>query len=150
MIYLCWMLNEFSVAAKFLYLFQDFENSEYSEFVYQKRIRCISETDDDFKQSIRKQNQSQIQKRFKQSMSLFFLYFFTCCYDCLALLSIKIIIFFLEFTTQNRPCLFFLQGNCCRPDCKYSHDLSTTTCRFWKEGSCFKGDTCPFFHGYIK
>ncbi|GBL77144.1 hypothetical protein AVEN_12776-1 [Araneus ventricosus] len=49
---------------------------------------------------------------------------------------------------RKRPCCFFLQGTCTRSDCKYSHDLSTITCRFWSDGSCFKGSTCPFLHGY--
>ncbi|XP_055930397.1 uncharacterized protein LOC129960782 isoform X2 [Argiope bruennichi] len=51
---------------------------------------------------------------------------------------------------RKRPCCFFLQGTCTRSDCRFSHDLSTTTCRFWRDGSCFKGETCPFLHGYVK
>ncbi|GFY77227.1 uncharacterized protein TNIN_283721 [Trichonephila inaurata madagascariensis] len=55
-----------------------------------------------------------------------------------------------KFVPRKRPCIFFLQGTCTRSDCKYSHDVSTITCRFWKEGSCFKGLTCPFYHGFVK
>lgn len=47
---------------------------------------------------------------------------------------------------SSKPCTFFLEGNCRKSDCKYSHDLSTITCKFWKEGFCFKGDSCPFAH----
>ncbi|KFM82046.1 hypothetical protein X975_03627, partial [Stegodyphus mimosarum] len=49
----------------------------------------------------------------------------------------------------KRPCSFFMEGNCHRSDCKFSHDLSSITCRFWQENACFKGITCPFLHGYI-
>ncbi|KAL7648759.1 UNVERIFIED_CONTAM: hypothetical protein RMT77_000666 [Armadillidium vulgare] len=49
---------------------------------------------------------------------------------------------------SKRPCSFFLEGNCRRSDCKFSHDLLTITCRFWVEGSCLKGETCPFRHGF--
>ncbi|XP_014674448.1 PREDICTED: zinc finger CCCH domain-containing protein 7-like [Priapulus caudatus] len=48
----------------------------------------------------------------------------------------------------KRPCSFFLEGHCRRADCKFSHNISGITCRFWEEGSCFKGITCPFLHGY--
>ncbi|KAF2351928.1 Zinc finger CCCH-type [Trinorchestia longiramus] len=48
----------------------------------------------------------------------------------------------------RRPCTFFMEGTCRRKHCKFSHDLSTITCRFWQEGSCFKGSECPFLHGY--
>lgn len=47
-----------------------------------------------------------------------------------------------------KPCVFFLEGNCRRSDCKYSHDLSNITCKYWIEGFCFKGDLCPFMHSY--
>ncbi|KAK7108989.1 hypothetical protein V1264_013110 [Littorina saxatilis] len=50
----------------------------------------------------------------------------------------------------NKPCTFFLEGCCYRTDCKYSHDLSTITCHFWKDGECFKGELCPFLHGYYR
>ncbi|CAL4092723.1 unnamed protein product [Meganyctiphanes norvegica] len=49
---------------------------------------------------------------------------------------------------SRRPCSFFMEGNCRRTDCKFSHDLASITCRFWEEGSCLKGITCPFLHGY--
>ncbi|CAL1293787.1 unnamed protein product [Larinioides sclopetarius] len=54
-----------------------------------------------------------------------------------------------KLAPKKKPCCFFLQGTCTRSDCRYSHDLSTITCRFWSEGSCFKGPTCPFLHGYL-
>uniref|UniRef100_T1IIT0 C3H1-type domain-containing protein n=1 Tax=Strigamia maritima TaxID=126957 RepID=T1IIT0_STRMM len=50
----------------------------------------------------------------------------------------------------KRPCSFYMEGNCRRTDCKFSHDLASITCRFWLEGSCFKGVTCPFLHGFQK
>ncbi|XP_067129431.1 uncharacterized protein PF3D7_1120600-like [Centruroides vittatus] len=53
-----------------------------------------------------------------------------------------------KIISQKKPCSFYLEGSCRRSDCKYSHDLSKITCRFWEEGSCFKGITCPFLHGY--
>ncbi|XP_013408249.1 uncharacterized protein LOC106172177 [Lingula anatina] len=49
---------------------------------------------------------------------------------------------------RKKPCSFFLEGHCRRADCKFSHDLTQITCRFWEEGCCFKGLTCPFLHGY--
>ncbi|KAK7075839.1 hypothetical protein SK128_009487 [Halocaridina rubra] len=49
---------------------------------------------------------------------------------------------------SRRPCTFFMEGSCRRNDCKFSHDLASITCRFWEEGSCLKGITCPFLHGY--
>ncbi|RWS30326.1 uncharacterized protein B4U80_13625 [Leptotrombidium deliense] len=48
----------------------------------------------------------------------------------------------------KRPCTFFMEGNCRRSDCKFSHDLRSITCKFWEEGCCFKGFLCPFLHGY--
>lgn len=47
----------------------------------------------------------------------------------------------------KRPCSFFVEGECRRPDCKFSHDLGSIPCRFWIESSCFKGEECPFLHG---
>ena len=40
---------------------------------------------------------------------------------------------------RQRPCSFFVEGECLRQDCKFSHDLAAVTCRFWIESSCFKG-----------
>lgn len=56
----------------------------------------------------------------------------------------------LQQLTSNlpKPCVFFLEGNCRRSDCKYSHDLSSITCKYWIEGFCFKGDSCPFLHSF--
>lgn len=47
-----------------------------------------------------------------------------------------------------KPCVFFLEGNCRRSDCRYSHDLSNIPCKYWIEGFCFKGEMCPFLHSY--
>ncbi|KAL8615437.1 hypothetical protein ACOMHN_036257 [Nucella lapillus] len=49
----------------------------------------------------------------------------------------------------NKPCSFYLEGCCYRFDCKFSHDIDTITCQFWEVGQCFKGDLCPFLHGYF-
>lgn len=56
----------------------------------------------------------------------------------------------IQHVTSNlpKPCVFFLEGNCRRSDCKYSHDLSNITCKYWIEGFCFKGEMCPFLHSY--
>lgn len=56
----------------------------------------------------------------------------------------------IQQVTSNlpKPCVFFLEGNCRRSDCKYSHDLSNITCKYWIEGFCFKGELCPFLHSY--
>ncbi|KAL4232337.1 hypothetical protein ACF0H5_009908 [Mactra antiquata] len=53
-------------------------------------------------------------------------------------------------SAQRKPCSFYLEGNCRRSDCKFAHDISNITCRFWEEGGCFKGPLCPFLHGYPK
>ena len=48
------------------------------------------------------------------------------------------------------PCSFFVDGKCCRPDCKFSHDLGSITFKFWMESSCFKGiynlELCDFLN----
>ncbi|XP_071947159.1 uncharacterized protein [Antedon mediterranea] len=49
---------------------------------------------------------------------------------------------------QPKPCSFYLEGKCRKGDCRFSHDLSTTTCRFWEESTCYKAESCPFLHGY--
>lgn len=56
----------------------------------------------------------------------------------------------MQQATSNlpKPCVFFLEGNCRRSDCKYSHDLSNITCKYWIEGFCFKGELCPFLHSF--
>lgn len=52
----------------------------------------------------------------------------------------------------RKPCSFFMSGSCHKSDCKFSHDLKSITCRFWREGiegrgdGCFKGDSCLFLH----
>ncbi|KAF9194718.1 hypothetical protein BGZ51_007945 [Haplosporangium sp. Z 767] len=43
-------------------------------------------------------------------------------------------------------CRHFLQGNCFRKDCWFSHDLDSMICKFWLKGQCLKGDTCEFNH----
>ncbi|XP_033757694.1 uncharacterized protein LOC117340045 [Pecten maximus] len=49
---------------------------------------------------------------------------------------------------KKKPCSFFMEGICRRMDCKFAHDVSNITCRFWEEGDCFKAEMCPFLHGY--
>ncbi|XP_060068518.1 LOW QUALITY PROTEIN: uncharacterized protein LOC132548654 [Ylistrum balloti] len=49
---------------------------------------------------------------------------------------------------KKKPCSFFMEGVCRRMDCKFAHDVSNITCRFWEEGDCFKAEMCPFLHGY--
>ncbi|PRD28839.1 UNVERIFIED_CONTAM: hypothetical protein NCL1_31242 [Trichonephila clavipes] len=87
---------------------------------HRKKQHCTSETSD-VEIPTNKEIETQLYKRMKQKL-----------------------------VPRKRPCSFFLQGTCTRSDCKYSHDVSTITCRFWKEGSCFKGITCPFYHGFVK
>ncbi|OCB89973.1 hypothetical protein A7U60_g2828 [Sanghuangporus baumii] len=48
--------------------------------------------------------------------------------------------------TNNRVCRYFLQGECLRADCRFSHDLDRALCRFWLRGTCAKGETCEFLH----
>lgn len=49
--------------------------------------------------------------------------------------------------TDKTVCKYFIQwGECLRSDCMYSHDLTSTICRFWLRGHCLAGDTCPFSH----
>lgn len=57
---------------------------------------------------------------------------------------------FLCFRTKGKPCKYFLvDGSCKRGlNCKFSHDL--TTCRYWAEGSCHKGDACPYMHCFFE
>lgn len=44
-------------------------------------------------------------------------------------------------------CRFFLStGQCLRADCRFSHDLGTTICKYWLMGNCLAGDTCIFSH----
>ncbi|PWW78771.1 hypothetical protein C7212DRAFT_273090 [Tuber magnatum] len=44
-------------------------------------------------------------------------------------------------------CRFFLStGQCLRADCRFSHDLGTTICKYWLIGSCLAGETCIFSH----
>ena len=45
-----------------------------------------------------------------------------------------------------RMCRYFLQGECRRSDCRFSHDLDRALCRFWLRGSCAKGPNCEFMH----
>jgi len=56
----------------------------------------------------------------------------------------------IERTVQYaKPCTFFLEGNCRKADCKFSHDINNITCKYWMEGFCFKGDQCPFLHDFV-
>ncbi|KAK2712207.1 uncharacterized protein LOC136025037 isoform X2 [Artemia franciscana] len=49
--------------------------------------------------------------------------------------------------SYHRPCMYFVEGECRRADCQFSHDLGAIPCRFWLEGGCFKAESCPFRHG---
>ncbi|KAF8306770.1 hypothetical protein DL93DRAFT_2120092 [Clavulina sp. PMI_390] len=46
----------------------------------------------------------------------------------------------------NRVCRYFLQGECRRSDCRFSHDIDRALCRFWLRGQCAKGENCEFLH----
>lgn len=49
--------------------------------------------------------------------------------------------------TPRPPCRFFLTTGCYRADCYFSHDASSTPCRFAATAAgCTRAD-CPFFHG---
>lgn len=44
-------------------------------------------------------------------------------------------------------CRFFLSdGHCLRADCRFSHELGATICKYWVNGCCLAGDTCAFSH----
>lgn len=48
---------------------------------------------------------------------------------------------------STRLCKYYLQGNCLRSDCRFSHDLSKAVCKFWLRGHCLKGEgRCEFLH----
>ncbi|KAL1407490.1 hypothetical protein Q8F55_006923 [Vanrija albida] len=46
----------------------------------------------------------------------------------------------------TRMCRYFLNGECRRSDCRFSHDLDRALCRFWLRGHCAKGPNCEFLH----
>ncbi|KAJ3216650.1 Zinc finger CCCH domain-containing protein 4 [Dinochytrium kinnereticum] len=47
-------------------------------------------------------------------------------------------------------CRFFKAGQCKRPTCTFSHDLSQELCAFHNiMGGCSKGDSCPYSHEEI-
>ncbi|KAG9299266.1 hypothetical protein G9A89_013914 [Geosiphon pyriformis] len=46
----------------------------------------------------------------------------------------------------KQMCRFFLEGNCLRKDCLYSHELQNVVCKFWMRGKCIAGDSCAFVH----
>lgn len=41
-----------------------------------------------------------------------------------------------------------MDGFCARGDCKFSHDLSSITCKYWMEGFCLKDEHCSFRHSF--
>ncbi|ODV91309.1 hypothetical protein CANCADRAFT_31987 [Tortispora caseinolytica NRRL Y-17796] len=48
---------------------------------------------------------------------------------------------------KSTICRYFLSsGSCARPDCHFTHDLSTVFCRHWLAGQCFLGNQCEFLH----
>jgi hypothetical protein len=49
-------------------------------------------------------------------------------------------------TGPTRMCRYFLNGECRRSDCRFSHDLDRALCRFWLRGHCAKGPNCEFLH----
>ena len=53
-----------------------------------------------------------------------------------------------EIDTSTTVCKYFLQGQCFRADCWYSHDPKSVTCKFWIYGDCMKGNRCEFRHAY--
>ncbi|CDZ97380.1 Polyadenylation factor I complex, subunit, Yth1 (CPSF subunit) [Phaffia rhodozyma] len=46
----------------------------------------------------------------------------------------------------GRVCRYYLNGECRRADCRFSHDIERALCRFWLRGQCAKGDQCEFIH----
>lgn len=52
-----------------------------------------------------------------------------------------------QASSSTRLCKYYLQGNCLRSDCRFSHDLSKAVCKFWLRGHCLKGEgRCEFLH----
>ena len=52
-----------------------------------------------------------------------------------------------QASPSTRLCKYYLQGNCLRSDCRFSHDLSKAVCKFWLRGHCLKGEgRCEFLH----
>ncbi|RKO92185.1 hypothetical protein BDK51DRAFT_43415 [Blyttiomyces helicus] len=47
----------------------------------------------------------------------------------------------------KQVCRHFLEGNCRRSDCWYSHDLKDVVCKYYLRGACSKGPACEFSHG---
>ncbi|XP_026283277.1 uncharacterized protein LOC113209794 isoform X1 [Frankliniella occidentalis] len=52
-----------------------------------------------------------------------------------------------RYSSSQRVCSLFLEGNCRRPHCRFSHDMASIPCHFWADASCLKGGKCPFLHG---
>ncbi|CAE6457694.1 unnamed protein product [Rhizoctonia solani] len=49
-------------------------------------------------------------------------------------------------SAANRVCRYYLEGECRRADCRFSHDIERALCRYWLRNQCVKGDQCEFLH----
>eukprot|EP00049_Salpingoeca_infusionum_P023547 m.12694 g.12694 ORF g.12694 m.12694 type:complete len:739 (-) comp5857_c0_seq1:168-2384(-) len=47
---------------------------------------------------------------------------------------------------KTQVCKFYMQGQCKRLDCWYSHDVSSMPCRYFERGWCRAGESCPYMH----
>jgi len=58
----------------------------------------------------------------------------------------------LRARTYDKPCLYFLEGNCRKGrNCPYNHDITeiekiNITCKAWKDGNCRWGKWCRYMH----
>eukprot|EP01029_Cantina_marsupialis_P010324 TRINITY_DN2348_c0_g1_i1.p1 TRINITY_DN2348_c0_g1~~TRINITY_DN2348_c0_g1_i1.p1 ORF type:complete len:558 (+),score=177.33 TRINITY_DN2348_c0_g1_i1:34-1707(+) len=47
---------------------------------------------------------------------------------------------------RDRICKYFMQGQCLRKDCQFSHDPSSIPCSYFRSGHCNRGDECMYSH----